>query len=191
MGVALVKGGNVSLTARAPGLTSVVVGLGWDLVRTGTAFELDAAAMLVDRSGQVLSDAHVVFFAHRTSPDGSVHHAGSHLLGTGDGDDEQIEVHLDAVPAEAARVVFPVAIYDAHRRRQSFGQVRAAHVRVVDRVGGTELARYDLSSDAATETAMIFGELYRARDHWKFRAVGQGWDSGLRGIAAEHGVHVG
>lgn len=191
MGVALVKGGNVSLTARTPGLTSVVVGLGWDLPRTGTAFDLDAAAMLVDRSGRVLSDAHVVFFAHRTSPEGSVHHAGGHLLGTGEGDDEQIEVHLDAVPAEVTRVVFPVSIYAAAQRRQTFGQVRAAYVRVVDRVGGTELARYDLSADASTETAMIFGELYRARDHWKFRAVGQGWDSGLGGIAAEYGVHAG
>ena len=192
MGVSLVKGGNLSLTARAPGLTAVVVGLGWDVAaEAGTAFDLDASAMLVGRSGRVLSDAHFVFFNNLVSPDGAVRHTGDNLTGAGEGDDEQIEVDLGAVPPEAPRVVFPVSIYDADRRRQTFGQVRSAYIRVVDRHGGTELARYDLSSDASTETAMIFGELYRAGDDWKFRAVGQGWDSGLRGIATDYGVHVG
>ena len=147
--------------------------------------------MLVGRSGRVLSDAHFVFFNNLVSPDGAVRHTGDNLTGAGEGDDEQIEVDLGAVPPEAHRVVFPVSIYDADRRRHTFGQVRSAYIRVVDRHGGTELARYDLSSDASTETAMIFGELYRAGDDWKFRAVGQGWDSGLRGIATDYGVHVG
>jgi tellurium resistance protein TerD len=192
MGVSLVKGANVSLSRQAPGLVRVVVGLGWDVAGTpGTAFDLDASAMLVGRTGRVLSDAHFVFFNNLSSPDGAVRHTGDDLTGSGEGDDEQIEVDLAALPAEAVRVVFPVSIYEADRRRQTFGQVHSAYIRVVDRAGGTELARYALSEDASTETAMIFGELYRAGDDWKFRAVGQGWASGLRGIATDYGVHVG
>ena len=191
MGVSLNKGGNVSLTKEAPGLTAVIVGLGWDVrSTTGTDFDLDASAILANSAGRVLSDAHFVFFNNLTSPDGSVEHTGDNLTGEGEGDDEQVKVDLARVPAEVDKIVFPVSIYEADNRGQSFGQVRNAFIRVVNQAGGAELARYDLSEDASTETAMVFGELYRHGSDWKFRAVGQGYASGLRGIATDYGVNV-
>ncbi|WP_328339744.1 TerD family protein [Micromonospora sp. NBC_00421] len=192
MGVSLSKGGNVSLTKQAPGLTAVVVGLGWDARTTsGAAFDLDASALLLDSSGKILSDAHFVFFNNLVSPDGSVEHTGDNLTGDGDGDDESIKVNLAGVPAEVDRIVVTVSIYEAESRGQSFGQVRNAYIRVVNEAGGAELTRYDLTEDASTETAMIFGELYRHGADWKFRAVGQGYVSGLAGIARDFGVNIG
>ncbi|MFG2775952.1 TerD family protein [Streptomyces sp. NPDC048350] len=191
MGVSLSKGGNVSLSKEAPGLSAVLVGLGWDVrTTTGVDYDLDASAMLVAASGKVASDQHFVFYNNLKSPDGSVEHTGDNLTGEGEGDDEVIKVNLDAVPADVEKIVFPVSIHDAEGRGHSFGQVRGAFIRVVNQAGGAELARYDLSEDAATETAMIFGELYRSGAEWKFRAVGQGYASGLSGIAADFGVGV-
>ncbi|MCI3240629.1 MULTISPECIES: TerD family protein [Streptomyces] len=192
MGVSLAKGGNVSLSKEAPGLSAVVVGLGWDVrSTTGADFDLDASALLLNASGKVVSDRHFVFYNNLTSPDGSVEHTGDNLTGEGEGDDESVKVNLAAVPTEVDRIVFPVSIHDAEARGQSFGQVRnASFIRVVNQAGGTELARYDLSEDASTETAMVFGELYRSGAEWKFRAVGQGYASGLAGIAADFGVNV-
>ncbi|MDQ1009398.1 TerD family protein [Streptomyces sp. NPDC002867] len=191
MGVSLSKGGNVSLTKEAPGLTAVIVGLGWDVrTTTGTDFDLDASALLVDANGKVLTDQHFVFFNNLKSPDGSVEHTGDNLTGQGEGDDEQIKVDLAGVAAEVDKIVFPVSIHEGESRGQSFGQVRNAFIRVVNQAGGAELARYDLSEDASTETAMVFGELYRNGAEWKFRAVGQGYASGLRGIAQDFGVSI-
>ncbi|RPK72637.1 General stress protein 16U [Streptomyces sp. ADI97-07] len=191
MGVSLAKGGNVSLSKEAPGLTAVLVGLGWDArSTTGTDYDLDASALLVDSAGKVISDQHFVFYNNLKSPDGSVEHTGDNLTGEGEGDDESLKVSLTTVPADVARIVFPVSIHDADNRGQSFGQVRNAFIRVVNQSDGAELARYDLSEDAATETAMVFGELYRHGEEWKFRAVGQGYASGLSGIAADFGVGV-
>ncbi|MET9402696.1 TerD family protein [Kitasatospora sp. NPDC002965] len=191
MGVSLAKGGNVSLTKEAPGLTAVIVGLGWDVrTTTGADYDLDASALLCNAVGKVLSDGHFVFFNNLRSPDGSVEHSGDNLTGGGDGNDEQIKVDLATVPAEVAKVVFPVSIYDADARHQSFGQVRNAFIRVVNQANGQEIARYDLTEDASTETAMVFGELYRSGAEWKFRAIGQGYASGLRGIATDYGVNV-
>ena len=192
MSVSLSKGGNVSLTKEAPGLTAVLVGLGWDARTTsGADFDLDASALMVGTAGKILSDAHFVFFNNLTSPDGSVEHTGDNLTGEGEGDDEVIKVNLAGVPAEVDKIVFTVSIYDAETRSQSFGQVRNAFIRVVNQADGAELARYDLSEDASTETAMIFGELYRNAGEWKFRAVGQGYSTGLAGIARDFGVNVG
>ncbi|MBB2924744.1 TerD family protein [Cellulomonas cellasea] len=191
MGVSLSKGGNVSLTKAAPGLTAVVVGLGWDVrTTTGTDFDLDASAILVDANGKVVSDAHFVFFNNLKSPEGSVEHLGDNLTGEGEGDDEQVKVQLSTVPAEVDKIVFPVSIYDGNNRGQSFGQVRNAFIRIVNQADNAELARYDLSEDASTETAMVFGELYRNGAEWKFRAVGQGYAAGLTGIAKDFGVNV-
>ncbi|MEU3745621.1 MULTISPECIES: TerD family protein [Streptomyces] len=191
MGVSLSKGGNVSLTKEAPGLNAVLVGLGWDVrTTTGNDYDLDASALLLNETGKVASDRHFVFYNNLTSPDGSVQHTGDNLTGEGDGDDEAIKVDLAAVPADITKITFPVSIHDAENRGQSFGQVRNAFIRVVNQADGAELARYDLSEDAATETAMIFGELYRHGTEWKFRAVGQGYASGLAGIAADFGVNV-
>ncbi|MDG9701806.1 TerD family protein [Streptomyces sp. DH37] len=191
MGVSLSKGGNVSLTKEAPNLTAVIVGLGWDArTTTGTDFDLDASALLTSAEGKVISDQHFVFFNNLTSPDGSVEHTGDNLTGEGEGDDEVIKVNLAGVPADVAKIVFPVSIYEAESRQQSFGQVRNAYIRVVNQADNKELARYDLSEDASTETAMVFGELYRHGAEWKFRAIGQGYASGLRGIAQDFGVNV-
>jgi tellurium resistance protein TerD len=191
MGASLSKGGNVSLSKEAPGLTAILVGLGWDTRSTdGTDFDLDASAILVGADDKVISDGHFVFFNNLKSPDGSVEHTGDNTTGEGDGDDEIIKINLAGVPPEVAKVVFPVSIYDAETRSQSFGQVRNAYIRILNQTGGAEIARYDLSEDASTETAMVFGEVYRAGTEWKFRAVGQGWASGLAGIARDYGVSV-
>ncbi|GAA2117516.1 TerD family protein [Actinomadura alba] len=189
MGVSLTKGGNVSLTKEAPGLSALVVGLGWDVrTTTGSDFDLDASALLVSEAGKVLSGQHFVYFNNLKSPEGAVEHTGDNLTGEGEGDDEQIKVNLDAVPAEGVKIVFPVSIYEGDKRGQNFGQVRNAFIRVVNQADGNEIARYDLTEDASTETAMVFGELYRNGAEWKFRAVGQGYASGLTGIASDYGV---
>jgi tellurium resistance protein TerD len=191
VGVSLSKGGNVSLTKEAPNLTAVIVGLGWDArTTTGSDFDLDASALLTNGEGKVGDDRNFVFFNNLTSPDGSVQHTGDNLTGEGEGDDEVIKVNLAGVPQEVERIVFPVSIYEAESRQQSFGQVRNAFIRVVNQADNNELARYDLSEDASTETAMVFGELYRHGAEWKFRAIGQGYASGLRGIAQDFGVNV-
>ncbi|NLU66072.1 TerD family protein [Streptomyces sp. HNM0574] len=191
MGVSLAKGGNVSLSKEAPGLTAVTVGLGWDVrTTTGADYDLDASALLCGQGGKVVSDQHFVFYNNLTSPDGSVQHTGDNLTGEGEGDDESVDVDLAKVPGEVEKIVFPVSIHDAEQRGQSFGQVRNAFIRVVNQADGRELARYDLTEDASTETAMVFGELYRHGGEWKFRAVGQGYASGLAGIAQDFGVNV-
>ena len=192
MSVSLSKGGNVSLSKEAPGLRAVLVGLGWDVrTTTGADFDLDASALMLSSSGKILSDQHFIFFNNLKSPDGSVEHTGDNLTGEGEGDDEVIKVHLAEVPGDVDKIVVAVSIYDAEPRGQSFGQVRNAFIRVVNQADDKEITRYDLSEDASNETAMIFGELYRNGPDWKFRAVGQGYSSGLRGIAQDYGVNVG
>lgn len=191
MAVSLSKGGNVSLTKEAPGLTAVTVGLGWDVrTTTGTDFDLDASAIAVNAEGKVYSDGHFIFFNNKTSPEQAIVHTGDNVTGEGDGDDEQLNIDLALLPADVDKIVFPVSIYEAESRSQNFGQVRNAYIRVLNQDGETEIARYDLSEDAATETAMVFGEMYRNGDEWKFRAIGQGYASGLVGIAQDFGVNV-
>ncbi|MFS2291841.1 MAG: TerD family protein [Actinomadura sp.] len=191
MGVSLTKGGNVSLTKQAPGLNEVTVGLGWDLrTTTGADFDLDASALVLDASGKIITDRHFVFFNNLRTPDGAVVHSGDNTTGEGEGDDERLEVDFGALPDAVERVAFAASIYDADARGQNFGQVRNAYIRVLNRVDGTEMARYDLTEDASMETAMVFGELYRSGGEWKFRAVGQGYASGLAGIAMDFGVDI-
>jgi tellurium resistance protein TerD len=192
MSVSLSKGGNVSLSKEAPGLQAVLVGLGWDVrTTTGADFDLDASALMLNSTGKIISDSHFIFFNNLKSPDGSVEHTGDNLTGEGEGDDEAIKVNLVGVPGEVDKVAVAVSIYDAEARQQSFGQVRNAFIRVVNQADNREITRYDLSEDASTETAMIFGELYRNGAEWKFRAVGQGYSTGLAGIARDFGVNVG
>lgn len=192
MGVSLSKGGNVSLTKAAPNLTAISVGLGWDARSTsGADFDLDASALALNDSHKVLGDEYFVFFNNLKSPDGSIEHQGDNLTGAGEGDDEVINVNLADVPPQVVSIVFPVSIYEAENRGQSFGQVRNAYIRIVNLANGDELARYDLTEDASTETAMVFGEVYRYNTEWKFRAIGQGYASGLAGIARDFGVNVG
>lgn len=192
MPVSLSKGGNVNLSKEAPGLTDVTVGLGWDArTTTGQDFDLDASALVVGADGKVLSDAHFIFYNNLTSPEGTVRHAGDIRDGAADGDDETVQVDLSTLSASADRVVFAVTIHDGDARGQNFGQVSNAYIRVINRANDAEIARYDLSEDASMEVAMIFGELYRSGSDWKFRAVGQGYATGLAGIARDYGVNVG
>ncbi|AMY18043.1 MULTISPECIES: TerD family protein [Nocardiaceae] len=191
MSVTLAKGGNVSLSKEAPSLTAVSIGLGWDVRTTsGGAYDLDASAIALDSSRRVLSDEFFVFYNNLRSPDGAIEHTGDNRTGEGDGDDESIDVDLAALSPTVDSIVFPVSIHDAEALRQNFGQVVNAFIRVVDKSDGRELARFDLSEDASTETAMVFGELYRRNDEWKFRAIGQGYASGLAGIARDYGINV-
>jgi tellurium resistance protein TerD len=194
VGVSLSKGGNVSLTKAAPNLTAVIVGLGWDVrTTTGTDFDLDASALLTNAEGKVATDGNFVFFNNLKSPDGTVEHLGDELVGGAAGaeqDEEEVKVDLAAMAPEVQKIVFPVSIYDADSRQQNFGQVTGAYIRIINQADGRELARYDLTEDASTETAMVFGELYRHGGEWKFRAIGQGYASGLRGIALDYGVSV-
>ena len=191
MAISLTKGGNVNLSKEAPNLTNIAVGLGWNPRATdGQAFHLDAIAFLVNESGKVRADTDFIFFNNLKSSDGSVEHTGDNRTGEGDGDDEVIKVDLSKVPADVSKVVFCAVIYDGQARNQNFGQVANAYIRIVNTQGGAEVARYDLSEDSSTETAMIFGELYKNNGEWKFRAVGQGFAGGLGPLAASYGVAV-
>lgn len=191
MAVSLTKGGNVSLTKEAPSMKTALTGLGWDArVTDGGAFDLDASVFMVTESGKVVSDQGFIFFNQKNSPCGSVEHLGDNLTGEGDGDDEQVKVNFDKVPADIKKLVFAVTIHEADARNQNFGMVSNAYIRIVNADGNVEIARFDLSEDASTETAMIFGELYRHNDEWKFKAIGQGFSGGLKALAQQHGVNV-
>ncbi len=191
MAISLSKGGNVNLSKEAPGLNKILVGLGWDARATdGAAFDLDASAFLVKLDGKVRSDADFIFYNQPKSACGSIEHTGDNKTGAGDGDDEAVKVTLSGIPAELDKIVFAVTIHDAEARKQNFGQVSHAYIRIVNEDGGAEIARYDLSEDASTETAMIFGEIYRVGADWKFKAIGQGFAGGLAPLATSFGVSV-
>ena len=191
MGVSLSKGGNVSLSKAAPTMKNVLVGLGWDARSTdGQDFDLDASAFLLTASGKVRGDTDFIFYNNLTSKDGSVSHTGDNRTGAGDGDDESLKIKLDLIPADVDKVVFVVTIHDAQTRRQSFGQVSGAFIRLANDDDKSEVARYDLTEDASTETAMLFGELYRHGAEWKFRAVGQGYAGGLASVCAQYGINA-
>lgn len=192
MAISLSKGGNINLSKEDPSLNNVLIGLGWDARSTdGAPFDLDASLFMVKADGKVPSDAYFIFYNQMRSPEGAVEHTGDNRTGAGEGDDEQILVTLSKVPPEIQRLVIAVTIYDAEARRQNFGQVSNAFVRLVNRDTNQEIVRFDLSEDYSTETAMIFGEIYRHGGDWKFRAVGQGYSGGLRALALAHGVNVG
>ena len=191
MAISLQKGGNVNLSKEAPNLTKVVIGLGWDPRSTdGAPFDLDGSAFLLKSDAKVRADTDFIFYNNLKSSDGSVVHNGDNTTGQGEGDDETVTVDLPRVPPEIEKISFCVTIHEAESRRQSFGMVGKAFIRCLNANGNAELARYDLSEDSSTETAMIFGELYRAGTDWKFRAVGQGYNGGLGPLARSFGVNV-
>ncbi len=191
MAISLSKGANVNLSKESPGLNKIVVGLGWDSRATdGAAFDLDASAFLVKADGKVRSDDDFCFYNNKLVGEGAVQHMGDNTTGVGDGDDETVKVELSKVSADLDKVVFAVTIYEADVRKQNFGQVNHAYIRVVNDETGQEIARYDLSEDASIETAMIFGEIYRVGSDWKFKAVGQGFAGGLGALATSFGVNV-
>ncbi|NGZ85729.1 TerD family protein [Duganella aceris] len=191
MAISLQKGGNVNLSKEAPGLSKIVVGLGWDVRTTdGNAFDLDGSAFLLKADGKVRADNDFIFYNNLKSSDQSVSHSGDNRTGDGDGDDESITIDLTKVPADVERIAICVTIHEGESRKQNFGMVQKAFIRTVNAGGNAEIARYDLSEDGSTESAMVFGEVYRNGSDWKFKAVGQGFKGGLGPLAASFGVGV-
>ena len=192
MAVCLKKGQKVDLTKGNPGLKKVVVGLGWDVNRYdgGSEFDLDASAFLLGAGGRVNADSDFIFYGNGSHPSGSVVYGGDNRTGAGEGDDEQIFVDLSLVPANIDKIDFTVTIYEADERRQNFGQVSNAFVRIVDEATGAELIRYDLEEDYSIETALVVGELYRHGSEWKFNAIGSGFQGGLEALCRNFGVNV-
>ena len=192
MGITLAKGQKVDLTKSNPGLKNIVVGLGWDVNKYdgGHSFDLDTAAFLTAGNGKVTTDTDFVFYNNLRHPSGAVVHLGDNLTGVGAGDDEQIKVSLDQVPANIERIAFTVTIHEAMERNQNFGQVSNSYIRVMDEATGTELIRYDLGEDFSIETAIVVGELYRHNGEWKFNAVGSGYQGGLAALCGNFGINV-
>ena len=192
MPVSLQKGQKVSLTKGNPGLTKVVVGLGWDVNQfdTGGDFDLDTSAFMLTEGGRVSQQSDFVFFGNLSHPSGSVIHMVDNLTGAGDGDDEQIRVDLSKIPANITKIAFTVTIYDAETRRQNFGQINNAFIRIYNEITGEEILRYDLGEDFSIETAAVFGELYKHGSEWKFNAIGSGYQGGLAALCASYGIDV-
>ncbi|WP_215405381.1 TerD family protein [Janthinobacterium sp. JC611] len=191
MAISLQKGGNVNLSKEAPNLKKIIVGLGWDPRSTdGATFDLDGSAFLLKSDGKVRGDSDFIFYNNLKSTDGSVVHTGDNQTGEGEGDDERIEIDLTRVPSDIDRISITVTIHDADARRQNFGMVSKAFIRCLNAEGEKEIARYDLSEDSSTETAMIFGEIYRYNGEWKFKAIGQGFNGGLGPLARSFGVNA-
>ena len=192
MGISLQKGQKVELTKSNPGLTKVVVGLGWDVNRYdgGYDFDLDAAAFMLGDSGKVTQDEDFIFYNNPQDAAGSVVHLGDNLTGVGEGDDEQVVVDLSRVPANIQSIAFTVTIHDAEQRAQNFGQVSNAFIRVFKPDSGEELIRYDLSEDYSVETALVVGGLYRHGSEWKFNAIGSGFQGGLVALCQNFGVNI-
>jgi tellurium resistance protein TerD len=191
MGISLNKGGNLSLTKTDPTLKNIIVGLGWDARPTdGADFDLDASAFMVKEDGKVRSDSDFIFYNQTKSTCGSVEHTGDNRTGAGEGDDESLVILLDKVPADIQRIVFTVTIHEADSRKQNFGQVSNAFIRLVNKDSNNEVARFDLSEDASIETAMVFGEIYKHGGEWKFKAVGQGYSGGLGALARQYGINI-
>jgi len=191
MAISLQKGGNVNLSKEAPGLSKIVIGLGWDpRTSDGAGFDLDGSAFLLKADGKARSDADFIFYNNLKSADGSVIHAGDNLTGGGDGDDEKITVDLAKVPADIERIAIGVTIHEADARKQNFGMVAKAFIRCLNADDNAEIARFDLSEDGSSETAMIFGEIYRAGSEWKFKAIGQGYKGGLGPLARSFGINA-
>lgn len=192
MGVSLQKGQKVDLTKGNPGLSKIVVGLGWDTNKYdgGQSFDLDASAFLLSATGKVSSDLDFIFYNNLTGGNNSVIHTGDNRTGEGDGDDEQIKVDLNEIPTSIAKVTFTCTIHDAEARKQTFGQVSNAFIRVVDELTNQEILRYDLGEDFSIETALVFGEIYRNGSEWKFNAIGQGYQGGLKSLCNSFGIEA-
>lgn len=193
MPINLTKGQKVDLTKGNPGLTSIMVGLGWDVnaFDSGAAFDLDAAAFMLGENAKCPTEKDFIFYGNLKHTSGCVEHMGDNLTGEGDGDDEQIKVDLSKIPANISKIAFTVTIYDAEARRQNFGQVSNSFIRIVDNSNGQELIRYDLGEDFSIETAVVVGELYRNNGEWKFNAIGSGFQGGLAALCGHYGIQVG
>lgn len=186
MAVSLTKGQRVSLDKVAPGLSEVFVGLGWDVKTTDTGqdFDLDSSVFLLGANEKLLSDSHFIFYNNLTSPDPnkSVQHLGDNLTGAGEGDDEVIQINLAKVPADVQKIVVTVTIHEAQQRKQNFGQIKNAFLRIVNIQTKQEAIRYDLVEEYSIETALIMAELYRKDGEWRLNAVGSGYQGGLKAL---------
>ncbi|XJZ25889.1 TerD family protein [Bacillota bacterium Lsc_1132] len=193
MTVSLSKGQKVDLTKTNPGLTKVVVGLGWDTNKYdgGHDFDLDSSVFLLGENGKVTTESDFVFYNNPSGGNGAVVHTGDNRTGAGDGDDEQVKINLSAVPANIQRIAFTITIHEAEKRSQNFGQVSNAYARIFNEETGQELIRYDLGEDFSIETALVVGELYRHNGEWKFSAIGSGYQGGLAALATDFGLQVG
>ncbi|CAO5150293.1 metal stress adaptation protein (tellurite/manganese resistance) [Frankia sp. AiPs1] len=191
MGIDLAKGASTVLAETSGILTHITVGLGWDPNRPGAEeFDLDASAIALQANDRAPNRSYFVYYNNLSTPRGEIVHRGDNLTGAGSGDDEQIEVRLDLLSRAITRIVFPVSIHNAEFRRQSFGDVHEAYIRIVNADTGEELVRYDLTASAARDTSMLFGDLLRADDGWHFRALGEGGVRGLTEIARSYGLDV-
>ncbi len=190
MGINLSKGQKVDLTKGNPGLKNIMVGLGWDVnaFDSGVDFDLDAAAFMLGADGKCPTEKEFVFYGNLKHTSGSVNHMGDNLTGEGDGDDEQIQIDLSKIPANIEKIAFTVTIYDADKRKQNFGQVSNAFIRIFDETTNAELIRYDLGEDFSIETAVVVGELYRNNGEWKFNAIGSGFQGGLAALCGHFGI---
>ncbi len=192
MSISLAKGGKVNLSKENPGLSKILVGLGWDIKRYdgGDAFDLDASAFLLGANGKVPSDDEFIFYNQPKHKSGSIEYMGDNRTGAGEGDDEQIKVDLSAVPADIQKIDFTVTIHEAEARKQNFGQVENAYIRVVDEANNKEILKYDLTEDYSGQTALVVGEIYRHNGEWKFNAIGDGWQGGLAALGKNFGVNL-
>lgn len=184
MGINLQKGQKIDLTKGGGGLRQVMVGLGWDEAQQRGGFfapkpqpiDCDASAILCGANGKLISnntDESVVYFGNLRHYSGAVVHQGDNLTGEGDGDDEQIMVNISLIPPQVEKVVFVVNIYDARTRKQHFGLIRNAFIRLVNMDNHTEICRYNLSENYNNMTGLVVGEIYKKNGEWKFNAIGQ------------------
>lgn len=193
MSISLQKGQKVSLSKESTGLSSVLIGLGWDeakrkggFFQKARAIDCDASALLL-KDGRLAGQQDIVYFGNLQHKSGSIRHMGDNLTGAGEGDDEQILVKLVDVPQEYDRIVIVVNIYEAQARKQHFGMIENAFIRIVDGNTNSEMMRYNLSENYEGMTAMIFGEVYRRNSEWKFNAIGQGTtDTGISMLAKRY-----
>lgn len=192
MPINLSKGQKVDLTKSNPGLKNIIAGLGWDVnaFDSGSDFDLDASVFMCGANGKCPTDKEFIFYSNPEHTSGAVKYMGDNLTGEGDGDDEQIHIDLANIPANIEKIAFTVTIYDSEERRQNFGQVSNAFIRIVDESNNTELIRYDLGEDFSIETAVIVGELYKHNNEWKFNAIGSGFQGGLAALCNYFGIET-
>jgi tellurium resistance protein TerD len=193
MAVSLSKGQKVDLTKTNPGLKKIIVGLGWDTNKYdgGSDFDLDASAFVLGDAGKVKDDKDFIFYNNPTGAEGAIVHLGDNRSGVGEGDDEQVKIDISTIPAHVHKIAFTITIHDAETRKQNFGQVANAYVRILNEETGVELIRYDLGEDFSTETAIVLAEVYRNGTEWKFNAIGSGFQGGLSALCTNFGLSVG
>lgn len=192
MAINLMKGQKVDLTKGNASLKTIVAGLGWDTNKYdgGFDFDLDASAFLIGENGKVITQEDFIFYGNLIHKSGAVEHMGDNRTGEGEGDDEQIKVNLQQIPSNIQKVVFTVTIYEAEKRKQNFGQISNAYIRIIDQEKNEELLRYDLGEDFSIETAVVFGEIYENNGEWKFNAMGSGFQGGLAALCINYGIDV-